>query len=132
MARSCRLDQPDQPGQIVIANPAQAPDLTAVPQHNLHHGHRDVRGTLRLKSQWCRKFDGQEKSSALWFAKPLLAQIVSPCINLLPPEIVTLRDLRRRCAVPTHLANNGKLLSIRPRTPTLNRTQNITSHAALK
>lgn len=54
-----------------------------------------------------------------------------PSINLVPPEIVALRNLRNRSAVTTHLANHRKLLGIRSLTPTLNRTQNITSHAAL-
>ena len=62
---------------------------------------------------------------------PLLAQVMPPSINLLPPEIMALRNLRHRCAVTTHLANNGKRPGIRPTTPTLNRTQNITAHAAL-
>ena len=52
-------------------------------------------------------------------------------MDLLPPEIVALRDLRHRGAVPTHLAQHGKLPGIRPATPTLNRTRNITAHAAL-
>ena len=69
-ARSCRLDQPDQPRQIIIANPAPAPDLATIPQYDLHHGRCEVRGHLGLRNRWRRKIDGQEQRRALRRAQP--------------------------------------------------------------
>ena len=86
---------------------------------------------LSRENRWPCKIDRKEQRRTLWFAKPFLEQVMPPSINLLPPEIVTLCNLRHRSAVTTHFAHHGKLLGIRPATPTLNRTQNITSHAAL-
>jgi hypothetical protein len=105
--------------------------LTAIPQHDLHHRCGEVRGYLRLRDRFRRKIDRQEQRRAFWLAKSLLAQVMPPGINLLPSEIMALRNLRHRSAVTTHLANHGKLLGIRPTPPTLNRTQNITAHADL-
>jgi len=52
-------------------------------------------------------------------------------MNPLPPETMALRDLRHRRPMMANLTHHGKLLGIRPSTPTLYRTQNITAHATL-